>query len=105
MKPDGLTPVYTCTVLESCDAIRFDADDARLYIVSNKGGDVDLIRLVLLDPATGREELVEADPQKRVDFGDAVFSDAHQEAAADEATRTTASGCISRTRRSKRITS
>ena len=77
--PDGLKTVYTCTVLETCGAIRFDRDDERLYLVSNKGSDVDLIRLILLDPASGREELVEADPLKRVDFGAAVFSDRTRE--------------------------
>ena len=40
----------------------FDKADARLYVVSNKGRDIDLIRLILLDPATRREELVEAIP-------------------------------------------
>ena len=39
--PDGLKTVYTCTVLETCDAIRFDRDDERLYLVSNKGSEVD----------------------------------------------------------------
>ena len=70
----GLKTIYTCTVLESCNAVRFNKDDTRLYVVSNKG-DTNLIRLVLLDPASGREELVESDPLKRVDLENAVFSD------------------------------
>ncbi len=77
--PDGLKTVYSCSVLESCGAVRFDKDDSRLYLESNKGADVDLTRLILLDPATGREELVETDPLKRVDFGNAVFSDRTRE--------------------------
>ena len=37
--------------------------------------DVDLTRLTLLDVQTGKEELVEADPLKKVDLGGASFSD------------------------------
>ena len=36
---------------------------------TNKGSDVDLSELALLDPETGKLELVESDPLKRVDFG------------------------------------
>ena len=36
-------------------------------------------RLVLFDPATGKEELVESDPMNRVDFGGAIFSEATDE--------------------------
>ena len=45
---------------------------------TNKG-DVDLTRLVLFDPETGKEEVVESDPMKRVDFGGALFADATDE--------------------------
>jgi dienelactone hydrolase len=43
-------------------------------MITNKGA-VDLIGLVLLDPATGKETLVESDPKKRVDLANALFSD------------------------------
>ncbi|MGA7990564.1 MAG: alpha/beta fold hydrolase [Thermoanaerobaculia bacterium] len=72
---DGFELVYSCTVFESCGPVRFHADDARVYMETNKG-EPDLVRLVLFDPATGKEELVETDPMKRVDFGDAIFSEA-----------------------------
>jgi dienelactone hydrolase len=42
---------------------------------TNKGDNLDLTRLVLFDPASGKEELVESDPVNRVDFGQAIFSD------------------------------
>jgi dipeptidyl aminopeptidase/acylaminoacyl peptidase len=45
---------------------------------TNKG-DTDLIRLVLFDPASGQEEVVESDPMKRVDFGSAYFSELDDE--------------------------
>jgi dipeptidyl aminopeptidase/acylaminoacyl peptidase len=71
---DAFMKVYSCSVFETCGPLQFHQDGKRVYMVTNRG-DVDLIRLVLFDPDTGKEELVESDPQNRVDFGDAVFSD------------------------------
>lgn len=71
---DQATKVYSCNVFETCKPLRFDQDNRRVYMVTNKG-DIDLMRLVLFDPETGREELVESDPMNRVDFEDARFSD------------------------------
>jgi dipeptidyl aminopeptidase/acylaminoacyl peptidase len=71
---DKFTPVYSCGVFETCTSIRFHKDDKRVYMASNKGAR-DLTQLVLFDPETGKEEFVEEDPNKRVDFGSAVFSE------------------------------
>jgi dipeptidyl aminopeptidase/acylaminoacyl peptidase len=71
---DGFQKVYSCNVFETCVPLRFHKDGQRVYMITNKG-DADLIRLVLFNPATGSEELVEADPQGRVDFGDPLFSE------------------------------
>jgi dipeptidyl aminopeptidase/acylaminoacyl peptidase len=79
---DALKPVYTCTVFESCGPIKFHRDNRRVYFQSNKGDANDLVRLTLLDPASGSEELVEADPLKRADFGNAWFSEATEELVA-----------------------
>jgi len=87
---DALTPVYACSVFESCGPVRVHKDGTRLYMETNKGNP-DLIRLVLFDPRTKGEELVESDPMKRVDFGSAIFSDRTDELLAttyeDERTR------------------
>jgi dipeptidyl aminopeptidase/acylaminoacyl peptidase len=72
--PDGFETVYTCTVFETCGPQRFHKDGKRVYMQTNKG-DTDLVRLVLFDPETGKEELVESDPMKRVDFGGALFAE------------------------------
>ena len=72
---DGLRKVYSCSVLESCSPVRFHKDGRRLYLTTNRGQGVDLTRLVLLDLATGQEEVVESDPAGRVDFGGAMFSE------------------------------
>ncbi len=75
---DKFTTVYTCGVFESCGPVNFTKDDKRVYMISNKGNR-DLIQLVLFDPATSKEELVEQDPLGRVDFGNASFSNVTKE--------------------------
>ena len=72
---DKFTKVYSCTVFEQCGPVRYHKDGQRVYFQTNKGSGVDLVGLELFNPATGQEELVESDPLKRVDFGNAVFSD------------------------------
>jgi dipeptidyl aminopeptidase/acylaminoacyl peptidase len=76
--PEGFQTVYTCSVFETCGPERFGKDGKRVYMQTNKG-DADLVRLVLFDPETGKEELVESDPMKRVDFGGSIFSEATDE--------------------------
>lgn len=87
----GFTKVYSCNVFESCGPIRYHKDGQRVYFATNKGAGIDLARLTLFDPATGKEELVEADPQNRVDLGNAFFSEVSDELIAtsytDEKTR------------------
>jgi dipeptidyl aminopeptidase/acylaminoacyl peptidase len=74
---DGkFTKVYSCNVFETCNLSRFNKDNRRVYMVSNKGEGVDLARLVLFDPETGKEEVVESDPLSRVDLDGAAFSSA-----------------------------
>ena len=88
--PEGFTKIYSCSVFESCNTVRFHKDGKRVYMQSSKG-EPDLTRLLLFDPATGKEEAVETDPKGRVDFGSAIFSEATDELAAtsyeDEKTR------------------
>ncbi len=72
---DALIKVYSCSVFEGFDPIRYHKDGKRVYMETNKGDDVDLTALVLFNPATGTLETVESDPLKQVDFGGALFSD------------------------------
>ena len=74
---NGFTKVYSCNVFESCGPSHFAKDGRRVYMETNKG--VDLVRLTLFDPQTGAEQLVESDPQNRVDLGDVLFSDVSDE--------------------------
>jgi dipeptidyl aminopeptidase/acylaminoacyl peptidase len=89
--PNGFTKVYFCNVFEECAPVRFHKDAKHVYMKTNKGDDVDLLALVLLDPETGAVEGVESDPLKRADFGTALFSEATGELMAtsyqDERTR------------------
>ena len=70
----GFTQVYSCDVFETCNPLRFDAANAKIYMETNKGTP-DLTRLVLFDPNNRTEQLVESDPLNRVDFGAATFSE------------------------------
>jgi dipeptidyl aminopeptidase/acylaminoacyl peptidase len=74
----GFTKVYSCSVFEGCGPVQFHKDGQRVYLETNTG-DSDLSRLVLFDPTTKTETLVEADPLKKVDFGQAVFSEVTDE--------------------------
>ena len=76
---NSFTPVYSTGPFESAYPAGFSKDNQQVYLVTNKGDEVDLTRLILLDLNTLKEEFVEADPEKRVDLGDAVFSDAKRE--------------------------
>ena len=76
---DKFTKIYSCNVFEACAPLKYHKDNQRVYFQTNKGTDVDLIRLVLFNPTTGKEELVESDPMKRVDFGNASFSEVSDE--------------------------
>ena len=80
LRVDGstLTTIYTCNEQESCFPDRFHKDGSRVYLQTNKG-EGDLIRLELMDVETGATELVEADPEGEVDFGEAIFSNATEE--------------------------
>ena len=72
---NSFTKVYSCNVFESCGVTRYHKDGQRVYFETNKGASLDLTRLELFEPATGKEELVESDPMNRVDFGNANFSE------------------------------
>ncbi len=76
---DGFTQIYSCDVLETCAPFRFHKDNQRFYMQSNKGDDQDLTALFLMDPKTEKIEMVEQDPEGRVDFGNAFFSDVTKE--------------------------
>ncbi len=78
---DGFKVVYSCGIFESAAPVEFHKDGKRVYMETNKG-ERDLLQLVLFDPATGKEELVESDPMKRVDFGNALFSEVTEELVA-----------------------
>jgi dipeptidyl aminopeptidase/acylaminoacyl peptidase len=75
----AFTKVYSCGVFESCGPVRYHKDGQRTYFITNKGNNLDLIQLVLFNPTTGKEELVESDPLKRVDFGGPSFSEVSDE--------------------------
>ncbi|MGH9753867.1 MAG: alpha/beta fold hydrolase, partial [Blastocatellia bacterium] len=88
---DSFKKVYSCNVFETCGPVQFHKDGKRVYMITNKDKEIDLLRLVLFDPETGKEELVESDPMNRVDLGSPIFSKVTDELIAtsyeDERTR------------------
>jgi dipeptidyl aminopeptidase/acylaminoacyl peptidase len=71
---DSFKKVYSCNVFETCGPAQFHKDGKRVYMITNKGQEIDLLRLVLFDPETDKEALVESDPMNRVDLGSPIFS-------------------------------
>lgn len=73
-----LKPIYSTTVFETSAPVGFHKDNKRFYLRTDKGNR-NLQQLVLLDPVSLKEELVETDPKNRVDFGGIRFSEVTQE--------------------------
>ncbi len=70
LRKDGetLTPIYETSVTESATVVGWDATNEAFYLDTNKG-DLNLSTLFKLNPTTLALELVESDPDGRVDFG------------------------------------
>jgi len=77
---NAFTKIYSCNVFEDCGPVHFHKDGRRVYLETNK--DVNFNRLTLLDVESGKEELVESDPQSRVDLQRAIFSNKTDELVA-----------------------
>ncbi|MEM1080241.1 MAG: S9 family peptidase [Pseudomonadota bacterium] len=71
--------LYECDWTETCGPLRFHPDGAQVYFQSNKGDDVDLTSLYLMDAASGALTLLESDPEGEADFAGALFSNADDE--------------------------
>jgi dipeptidyl aminopeptidase/acylaminoacyl peptidase len=71
---DGFKQIYSCSVLESCTALSFDASGQNAYLVTNKGA-LNLVELDMLNLADGSTQKVESDPKQRVDLDTAEISD------------------------------
>jgi dipeptidyl aminopeptidase/acylaminoacyl peptidase len=72
---ERFTPIYSCSAAETCAPVKFDSANQCVYLITNKGADVDLIQLARLDPASAAVGMVEEDPLHRVDLADAMFSE------------------------------
>lgn len=76
---DSLVAFYTVTADESVSPEQFTVDGSALYLVTDKGKELDKSELQLCDIKTGKVTLVERDPENEVDFGSALFSDVTNE--------------------------
>ncbi|MCL6506916.1 MAG: prolyl oligopeptidase family serine peptidase [Bryobacteraceae bacterium] len=75
VESDGFRKIYSCDVFETCQPLRFHKDNQQVYIETNRGENLNLTQLALLDPETGVVRPVESDPENRVDLSGALFSD------------------------------
>jgi dipeptidyl aminopeptidase/acylaminoacyl peptidase len=71
---DKLTPIYRAENLESVYTTGWTTDNKQVYLVTDHGKERDKSELLLLDPLSNQEVLVEKDPLSKVDFGGASFS-------------------------------
>jgi dipeptidyl aminopeptidase/acylaminoacyl peptidase len=76
---DSLVNIYTTSVFETAYPIGFNKDNSEIYLITNKGQDRDLMELVLLNPKTRNEEVIESDPLKKVDISKVVLSDVNRD--------------------------
>lgn len=76
---DNLVKIYTTSVFETAYPVGFNKDNSKIFLVTNKGDNRDLLELVLLDPQTLKEEVVESDPFKKVDIGNIVMSEVNRD--------------------------
>lgn len=74
-----LVKIYTTSVFEEAYPYAFSKDNKRVYMNTNKGDSIDLSQLILFDPETLKEEIVESDPLKRVDIGNVFISEKSME--------------------------
>jgi len=74
-----LVKIYTTSVFEEAYPIAFSKDNKQVYMQTNKGDNIDLSQLILFDPETMKEEIVESDPLKRVDLGNVFISEQSKE--------------------------
>ena len=79
VKDDAFTPIYKTTIFETAYSVGFDKNNKNIYLVTNKGDAVDLTRLVLFDPVTLKEVLIESDPEKKVDLDNVFISEVSRE--------------------------
>lgn len=75
----GFTKIYSVTALESAGPLGFTKNNDKIYVETNKGDNVNLTKIVLMDPKTGAVTDFEQDPIGRVDVGGASFSDVTKE--------------------------
>lgn len=71
-KGSELVNIYETKVTETAYVAGWNEDNTKFYLVSNVG-ELDLSTLFLMDPESGKMDLIEADPEKRVDFGGLVL--------------------------------
>jgi len=79
LKDQKMKQVFQTDFGERARILRLHRDEELLYLETNKGREVDLSRMILFNPETGDKEIVDKDPEQKVDFGGAIFSEITEE--------------------------
>jgi dipeptidyl aminopeptidase/acylaminoacyl peptidase len=93
MEPGGKeTLIYEWGLMESAYPAGFHRENEKIYLVTNKGPELDRSKLFLMDINTLDITLIDQDPEARVDFGGIWLSEKSREIIAtyyiDDRTRT-----------------
>lgn len=75
IESDGQTLLFSWTVFDQAIPYSFTKDNQYLYLSSNIGEGVDLLQLYQLNIESGDVELLEVDPDGKVDFGNLRISE------------------------------
>ena len=75
----SFTPIIETNTAEYASPQGWTKDNKKVYISTNKGDDVNIASLFLLDMETLKMEFVEKDPMNRVDFGGLSMSNKNRE--------------------------
>jgi dipeptidyl aminopeptidase/acylaminoacyl peptidase len=78
-KDGSATKIYDCSALEKCRPLCFDSISQNFFMVTNKGDNQDLQKLVSMNVETLRITDVEQDPRGKVDFGEIQFGSSSHE--------------------------
>ena len=67
--------IYSVSAMETVTPLSFTKDNKNIYVITNKGNDVNFTKLVLMNPSTGAVKDVEKDPLNKVDLENVSFSE------------------------------
>ncbi len=72
---DNVKSIYKVNSEETFYPLRYTPDDNAVYMLTNKGNNIDKAELQIFNLKTGETKFVDKDPENEVDVSSAIFSD------------------------------